>query len=268
MRRDHSLLGRALSAAVASAWRAGGETRALDLIHEANAHEATILIRFVEKSDRGKYGPPASVWPALESAGIAQLAQPADDGDRLYTYVPVSVDGATVGALELTESLAEEGRYVHTSMTSMMITTVVMAVVCGIMAMLLGVWFVGRPVRSLVDKARRVGPGDLSGKLVLRQRDEIGELAGEMNAMCDRLAEANERDRGGDAGAHRRARAAPPRRSPHDGRQARVGHRARARHAAQRGLGARAKMIADAARRTADEARENARDHRRGSRSG
>jgi signal transduction histidine kinase len=36
--------------------------------------------------------------------------------------------------------------------------------------------------------ARRVGAGDLSGRLALRQRDEIGELAQAINTMCDRLS--------------------------------------------------------------------------------
>jgi two-component system NtrC family sensor kinase len=71
-----------------------------------------------------------------------------------------------------------------------LLTTIVMVTVCGAIALLLGGWFVGRPIRSLVDKAQRIGHGDLSGPLALRQRDEIGELADEMNAMCDRLGAA------------------------------------------------------------------------------
>jgi signal transduction histidine kinase len=48
--------------------------------------------------------------------------------------------------------------------------------------------FVSRPMRLLVAKLERVGKGDLSRPLVLRQRDEIGELAGAINAMCEQLA--------------------------------------------------------------------------------
>jgi signal transduction histidine kinase len=54
-----------------------------------------------------------------------------------------------------------------------------------------GVWLVGRPLGLLANKANRVGQGDLTGPLSLAQRDEIGELAREVNAMCDRLVEAN-----------------------------------------------------------------------------
>ncbi len=46
---------------------------------------------------------------------------------------------------------------------------------------------------ALVEKARRVGNGDFSGPLQLKQTDEIARLATEMNAMCDRLVAANER---------------------------------------------------------------------------
>jgi two-component system NtrC family sensor kinase len=56
-----------------------------------------------------------------------------------------------------------------------------------------GVHFVGRPMRRLVAKARRIGAGDLSQPLDLRQRDEVGELAAEINQMCERLAVAQAR---------------------------------------------------------------------------
>src|SRR5262249_46761522 len=45
------------------------------------------------------------------------------------------------------------------------------------------------PISKLATKARRVGTGDLSEPLTLRQRDELGELANEINLMCERLAE-------------------------------------------------------------------------------
>ncbi|MBL8721265.1 MAG: HAMP domain-containing histidine kinase [Myxococcales bacterium] len=59
--------------------------------------------------------------------------------------------------------------------------------------MALGVWLVGRPMRRLVEKARRVGEGDFNTPLELRQHDELGALATEMNAMCERLVVATGR---------------------------------------------------------------------------
>jgi signal transduction histidine kinase len=62
--------------------------------------------------------------------------------------------------------------------------------VAALLAAGLGLYMVGRPLARLAQKARNVGAGDLSGTLNLRQRDEIGELAREIDAMCDRLAHA------------------------------------------------------------------------------
>jgi signal transduction histidine kinase len=65
--------------------------------------------------------------------------------------------------------------------------------VCAGLVLFLGVWFVGRPLAKLAEKAQRVGAGDLTGTLSLSQQDEIGDLAHEMNLMCERLAEADQR---------------------------------------------------------------------------
>jgi len=62
-------------------------------------------------------------------------------------------------------------------------------IVAAALALLLGVLFIGRPISRLAAKARRVGTGDLSGPLDLHQRDELGELASEINLMCERLSD-------------------------------------------------------------------------------
>jgi signal transduction histidine kinase len=86
--------------------------------------------------------------------------------------------------------MAVQKEHVAETIRNTLLTTVVMGAVCGALALLVGGWFVGRPIRALVGKARRIGAGDLTGPLALRQHDEIGELGTEMNAMCDRLAAA------------------------------------------------------------------------------
>jgi two-component system, NtrC family, sensor kinase len=51
--------------------------------------------------------------------------------------------------------------------------------------------------KAVIDLARILGSqsiaGDLSEPLDLRQHDEVGELAIEINQMCERLAEAQVR---------------------------------------------------------------------------
>jgi two-component system, NtrC family, sensor kinase len=73
------------------------------------------------------------------------------------------------------------------------VTTLTLALVSGGLSVVLGFWFVGRPVRALEGKARRIGKGDLGTPLRLPQKDELGELATEINAMCENLAEAHQR---------------------------------------------------------------------------
>jgi signal transduction histidine kinase len=107
--------------------------------------------------------------------------------------VPLATPSRRPSALELSESLAEEHEYVRRTIADTIVLTLALVAVCGALAMMLGEWLVGRPVRAIVDKARRVGAGDFGGPLpsaTSARRDELGELASEMNAMCDRLAQA------------------------------------------------------------------------------
>ena len=50
-----------------------------------------------------------------------------------------------------------------------------------------------RPLEQLIAKARRIGGGDLEGPLHLRSRDELAELAENLNTMCANLTESQVR---------------------------------------------------------------------------
>jgi len=96
------------------------------------------------------------------------------------------------GVVELAESFADEHAFVRSAIEQAVGTTISMAAVTAFLAALLGSLFVGRPMSSLIEKARRVGTGDLSGPLELERSDEFAVLAREMNLMCDRLADARD----------------------------------------------------------------------------
>jgi signal transduction histidine kinase len=117
-----------------------------------------------------------------------------DDGspqEFLMTLVPVREHGQLIGAIEIAESLAVRDAYLKSSILSTALATASMVLVSGVVVLVFGVWLVGRPLALLADKAKRIGQGDLQGPLCLPQRDEIGELAREVNSMCERLVEAN-----------------------------------------------------------------------------
>jgi len=64
------------------------------------------------------------------------------------------------------------------------------ALAIGLAAAVLGILLVARPMRRLVEHARRIGRGDLSPMAISAGKDEIAQLAREMNATCAQLAEA------------------------------------------------------------------------------
>ncbi|WP_437794190.1 sensor histidine kinase [Sorangium sp. So ce693] len=198
MRRDEHLIGIALRAAVVETWRRDGMGQALQMLDEMSEREDGVRFRWVwldaPAGDR--------FAPALPAAEIAELShgtevfrleREGDKSGRFYTYAPVAVEPGRAGAIEISESLEEEETYVQASVVNTVVTIVALAALSGLLAMTFGQVLVGRPTRRLVDKARRIGEGDLGGPLLLPQRDELGRIAHEINAMCEHLAEARER---------------------------------------------------------------------------
>ncbi len=189
--RDARAMGRTLVAVVSEIWRTEGETRAIQTIEEANEREASVNFRFVSLDPASPRKPSIPVERIGELVrGRAIVFREVQSHGRIVTYVPIPADASGRGAIEVTSSLLEQQNYVRRSVLSVAVTTAATTGVAAAVTILLGAFFVGRPMRQLIEKARRIGAGDLSGPLELRQRDELGELASEINAMCDRLAEA------------------------------------------------------------------------------
>jgi signal transduction histidine kinase len=103
------------------------------------------------------------------------------------------VGGGVRGAIEVSASLApEEGFRRWTTIDAVTATAINVSIIFAL-SFLLGLRLVARPTRALVEKARRVGKGMFEEPLVLAGRDEFGELAAEMNAMCAQLADVHAR---------------------------------------------------------------------------
>jgi signal transduction histidine kinase len=190
--RDEALLGEALAPAFESTWKNEGMDRALAVLSRANARQGRVRVRWVwlDGSDAIAGRPVADALASGETA--TRLASEGAD-ERRYTFFRVAIPDARRGALEVSESLAPERAYIRQTITSTIETGLALDAFCAVLATAVGAWLVGRPMSLLADKARRVGQGDFGGPLHLAQRDEIAALAGEMNAMCDRLVEANAR---------------------------------------------------------------------------
>jgi two-component system NtrC family sensor kinase len=197
MRNDHALIGTTLAVCVATTWGTAGPERAIDLVSQADADRQGLTITWIYPEGHLQSARFPAHFPLLQDGrstdGITDhvIEPEGGSGPRLLvTHVPVHDKGQLVGAIEIAESLASRDSFVSASVWSTGLATGSMVLVSGLVVLVFGVLIVGRPMRQLTEKAKQIGRGDLSGRLDLRQRDEIGELALEVNAMCERLIEA------------------------------------------------------------------------------
>jgi two-component system NtrC family sensor kinase len=197
MRNDHVLIGTTLGVCVADVWAKAGSVRAMHLVKQADAERPGMRLGFVNVDGSQSALAPGvtrehGVSHRLEHFVTAQIAEAEDE--FLVTRVPVkSPDGELLGAVEVAESLAVRDDFIRSNRNGTLLATLAMVGFSGCVVLVMGVWLVGRPLDQLAAKAKRIGLGDLSGPLSLSQRDEIGQLGQEVNAMCDRLSEATAR---------------------------------------------------------------------------
>jgi signal transduction histidine kinase len=106
---------------------------------------------------------------------------------RLYVFLPVGAE-LRGGAIELSETLERESDFLQGIVRDRVIEVALTFIAFVALASLAGVFFVGRPVRALVEHLRRIGEGDLKSSVSLAGRDELRTLAEATNAMSARLA--------------------------------------------------------------------------------
>jgi len=192
-RRDHWLLARALGRGSDLVERLGDEQSVQALVDGVDQSLPGLRVRLVHATEIFEGGVLDDAGrERLQRTGTAAATAITPDGEqRRFTYELLSNNPWY--AIEISESLQPQTSFLHDTALQVLGTTVLLVFLCGGIALGLGILLVARPMRLIADKARRVGLGDFSGPLFLQQRDEIGELAGEVNAMCERLAEATRR---------------------------------------------------------------------------
>jgi two-component system NtrC family sensor kinase len=196
MRHDQHITGQALAGTFADMWRAGGRAEALAMIERANMASGQRFVRWVDLDAF----PGTPYAPREQEIDLAPLAQgrevqgivgPRHGPHEFVTYVPIRLQGTAHGAIELSEPI-ESAQYIRSTLLRRIVTATVLAALSGWIAVLIGAMFVGRPIRMLVGKTRRIAAGDFTQPLQLSQRDEIGSIAREIDAMCEQLATARE----------------------------------------------------------------------------
>ena len=191
-RRDHDFVGFSLRTAWLDVSRMDGPARADAMIADVDTANPSVDVH-ARRSGECFRDPGHD----LERGLSRNLER---DGWSISCY-PMRAPDGSLRVIEVRESLQPQHRFVHDSIVRNSAIGVITVLVSALVTALLGAHFVGEPVRALRAKARRVGAGDLTGPLRLKQDDEIAELAQELNAMCERLGEADRT-----AEAHHQAR--------------------------------------------------------------
>jgi len=186
MRSEATALGRALARGMAEVWERDGEAAARQFLLTASSRSEHIRARWVWL-DAGSRDAPRLSREQLAPLEDGQVVSVKDD-DLLLTYIPVDVPEQREGGLEIAQPLDQLTKFTSDSLRAGIIASASAVAIAGLLALGLGVVFIGRPISRLAEKARRVGTGDLSGPLELAQRDELGQLAKEINLMCEQLA--------------------------------------------------------------------------------
>jgi signal transduction histidine kinase len=173
MRTDHRVVGHALQALLADVWLhtpAQAVDRTRDVMQLANAGGGEARFE----------------WQPGAQQGELQRVE----GHEFVSRFPVNVRDSMIGSLIVREPLDETDRLLHAEIIFTVVGFGLVVLICFVASLTLGRWLVGKPIRKLVDKARRIARREFAGPVDLGRNDELGELAGEMNAMSDALARA------------------------------------------------------------------------------
>jgi signal transduction histidine kinase len=175
MQRDHRTLGRTMAHEITRIWNSEGEQAALQFIAKTNNRYSHIQIRWAPRVRQ------------KEKSWVAREERPYGN---VHTLIPIVVNGSPKGMLEMIESLDEEESYVDTFVVRIAWAAFSMILASALIAAVFGNVFIGRPMGRLVRMAKRIGSGDFTKSEHWWWKDEIGQLAGEMNSMCDQLRDS------------------------------------------------------------------------------
>ena len=200
LRQDVASYGTSLAHAVAALADSAGAHRALRLVEHANESANHLLVRWVPVeagASPDQHYPTLHDLDALRRGKLVLSTLPPAGGQSGFVVAYAPVDGELPGigriAIEVKESLEVRDRFVRGTIREAVLTMAVTFGATTLLALILGVALVGRPLDAVGLKVRRIGAGDLSEPLVVHQRDEIGTIARELNAMCEQLAESQRR---------------------------------------------------------------------------
>jgi signal transduction histidine kinase len=107
--------------------------------------------------------------------------------DRLYAAKPIFRNGRLLGVLRMSITLGQFQRQFLTLIFTVVGTLILTVLLCAFISERLA-RNIARPIQAMRNFALAIGRGHLDEKLNIRQNDELGQLATELNRMSQRLA--------------------------------------------------------------------------------
>jgi two-component system OmpR family sensor kinase len=144
-------------------------------------------VRFVLTDDQGAIIADTGA-PADAAAGETQPANPVE----LTSGTPVTVAGHTVGTLYALNDVGEPASLASDFLVAVQRSVWLASGAAGIVALLLGLTLfrqIVSPIRQVTVAAQAMAAGKLEQQVVVKSRDEVGQLASAFNQMASALVQ-------------------------------------------------------------------------------
>lgn len=128
------------------------------------------------------------VREALQNKAVLGRAKGVlSQDDRLYAAKPIVRNGRLLGVLRMSVTIEQFQRQFQSLILSVLLSLIIIVLLCSVISECL-TRSIARPIQSMCSFAVRMGGGHFGDKLSIRQDDELGKLAFELNRMSERLA--------------------------------------------------------------------------------
>ncbi|MBW4418702.1 MAG: cell wall metabolism sensor histidine kinase WalK [Myxacorys californica WJT36-NPBG1] len=124
--------------------------------------------------------------------GIAKGVLTNDD--RLYVARPITRNGKVLGILRMSVTLRQFQRQFMDVIWAVLITLLFTILLCALISHRLA-RSLSAPIETMRNFAIRLGGGQFGDRLTIAQKDELGQLAIELNRMSERLASLDQERR-------------------------------------------------------------------------
>jgi two-component system NtrC family sensor kinase len=136
--------------------------------------------------------PDEVVRGAIKKREAASALVDATSGQMLRYVQPFRWPGGRTGAIEVRQTLGGTEREFRRAVRENILSRLVVLALLVLSVVAVTRWSIARPIRALMEGAQAVGRGDLTQRIELARRDEVGQLAEEFNRMATNLQAANE----------------------------------------------------------------------------